>query len=110
MFLEEESQNTVENALFSLQLLASSKEKHSRRLILVTSEFHMPRSFYIFQAVAAHLGLDRALDISMRSAPSGLSPPELQQRLARELGSLHQVKPGCCHPRAVTACLTACRE
>jgi uncharacterized SAM-binding protein YcdF (DUF218 family) len=41
------SRNTQEDALYSAELL---RQKGARRILLVTSAWHMPRSMYLFQA------------------------------------------------------------
>jgi uncharacterized SAM-binding protein YcdF (DUF218 family) len=46
MWLEKESRNTYENALFSKEILS---EKGISRIILVTSASHMPRSVLLFE-------------------------------------------------------------
>jgi uncharacterized SAM-binding protein YcdF (DUF218 family) len=46
LWLQNRSQNTYEDALFSSQML---KEKGIRRVLLVTSAQHMPRSVGLFQ-------------------------------------------------------------
>lgn len=51
IWLESESRNTYENALYSRQIL---EQKGIRRIILVTSAFHMPRSVALFE----HQGLE----------------------------------------------------
>jgi uncharacterized SAM-binding protein YcdF (DUF218 family) len=51
IWLESESRNTYENTLYSRQIL---EEKGIRRIILVTSAFHMPRSVALFE----HQGLE----------------------------------------------------
>jgi uncharacterized SAM-binding protein YcdF (DUF218 family) len=47
IWLQPESHNTYEDALYSAQLL---KEKGIRRALLVTSAFHMPRAVRLFEA------------------------------------------------------------
>jgi uncharacterized SAM-binding protein YcdF (DUF218 family) len=47
IWLQPESRNTYEDALYSAQIL---KEKGIRRILLVTSAWHMPRSVRLFQA------------------------------------------------------------
>jgi uncharacterized SAM-binding protein YcdF (DUF218 family) len=47
IWLQPESRNTYEDALYSAQIL---KEKGVRRILLVTSAWHMPRSVRLFQA------------------------------------------------------------
>ncbi len=51
IWLEPDSRNTYENALYSRQVL---EQKGIRRIILVTSAFHMPRSVALFE----HQGLE----------------------------------------------------
>ena len=46
IWLEDKSQNTYENALFSAQIL---KSRGITRVILVTSAQHMPRSVALFE-------------------------------------------------------------
>jgi uncharacterized SAM-binding protein YcdF (DUF218 family) len=47
IWLQPKSRNTYEDALYSAQIL---KEKGIRRILLVTSAWHMPRSVELFQA------------------------------------------------------------
>jgi uncharacterized SAM-binding protein YcdF (DUF218 family) len=47
LWLEPDSRNTYENALFSTRIL---REKGIQRILLVTSALHMPRSLKLFQA------------------------------------------------------------
>jgi uncharacterized SAM-binding protein YcdF (DUF218 family) len=47
IWLQPESRNTYEDARYSAQIL---KEKGVRRILLVTSAWHMPRSVRLFQA------------------------------------------------------------
>ncbi|ELS01516.1 hypothetical protein Xen7305DRAFT_00012200 [Xenococcus sp. PCC 7305] len=51
MIQEGESVNTYENAIFTQKIL---EEQGLKKIILITSAFHMPRSLKIFQ----HLGID----------------------------------------------------
>jgi uncharacterized SAM-binding protein YcdF (DUF218 family) len=46
LWLEDKSQNTHENAVFSAQIL---KEKGIHRILLVTSAIHMPRAMAVFK-------------------------------------------------------------
>ncbi len=47
LWLESDSRNTYENAIFSAEIL---REQGIRRILLVTSASHMPRSVKLFQA------------------------------------------------------------
>lgn len=47
LWLEPDSRNTYENAVFSAKIL---KEKGIQRILLVTSAWHMPRSVRLFEA------------------------------------------------------------
>ncbi len=47
LWLEEESRNTYENAVFSARIL---QQKGIQRILLVTSALHMPRALRLFQA------------------------------------------------------------
>ena len=46
IWLESESLNTYENAIYSRQFLS---QKGINRILLVTSAYHMPRSVYFFE-------------------------------------------------------------
>ena len=46
LWLESESRNTYENALYSAEIL---EEQGIEEIVLVTSAFHMPRSVAIFE-------------------------------------------------------------
>ncbi len=58
LLLEDRSRNTVENAVFSLRLLAGTG---ARRLAVVSDAWHLPRALLIFR----RLGAD----------PTGFAPP-----------------------------------
>jgi len=45
--LENDSENTAENAFYSAEIL---REKNIKTIILVTSAMHMPRSVALFEA------------------------------------------------------------
>jgi uncharacterized SAM-binding protein YcdF (DUF218 family) len=55
LLLEERSRNTHENAVEVLRL---SQERGLRRILLVTSAFHMPRALAIFRHEAAGRGIE----------------------------------------------------
>jgi uncharacterized protein (DUF1810 family) len=65
ILLEEESMNTLQNARNCVQLLeqfdAPEDASEPAAVHLITSEFHMPRALYIFEAVFRHLGANLKL-------------------------------------------------
>merc|ERR1712130_259485 len=50
--MEDQSANTVQNALYVLEMVGRSCKK----LHLVTSDFHMPRCMYVYEAVLKSQG------------------------------------------------------
>ena len=68
------SNNTVQNAWFSLPLLA---ERGAGHVFVLTSEFHAPRSRYIFETVMALPGRSMFSSLSMIAAPT--PPPDPSQ-------------------------------
>jgi len=69
--LEHRAQNTLQNAWEILPMLPKGCE----RILLVTSDFHMPRAAYLFEAVLASRGLNltvvqHPVDINCRAARS----------------------------------------
>ena len=67
---EEQSRNTVENAINCLHLV--NKVHNINRIHLVTSEFHIPRTKCIFESVLKSTNeLDACLEIAYHSADSG---------------------------------------
>jgi uncharacterized SAM-binding protein YcdF (DUF218 family) len=67
IWLEEKAVDTIENAIYSLDMiLARSKTMSSSasRLILITSQFHMPRSWFIFDCVLRHYQATKGLDVT----------------------------------------------
>jgi hypothetical protein len=74
LVLEEQSRNTLQNALYSLPLLAQYSSS-ARTVLLVTSEFHMPRARLMFQCVANHsLGTPTPAAPAPTSAPTSAIP------------------------------------
>lgn len=74
ILLEEKAVDTIENAIYTLDLVLQSssktmphQSKSSTRLILVTSAFHMPRSWFIFESVLRHYQLTKSLDAEWES-------------------------------------------
>ena len=74
------SRTTVGNTLHAARLLDSRPWSDGRDVLLVSSEFHLPRARYFFEAVFAQAGL--ASRIAARPAPT---PETLAQRIAGEL-------------------------
>ena len=93
--LERQAQNTVQNALLALPLVP-----HDASVVhLVTSDFHMPRSLYIFEAAAAALGRAERLRLQPHPAPmaaagdasaaaSAINAQGREERLSLELHML----------------------
>jgi len=48
------ARNTIENAIYVLPHICSQRPTE---VLLVTSDFHMPRSFFVFASVFRHAGL-----------------------------------------------------
>eukprot|EP00929_Paragymnodinium_shiwhaense_P001744 TRINITY_DN10197_c0_g1_i1.p1 TRINITY_DN10197_c0_g1~~TRINITY_DN10197_c0_g1_i1.p1 ORF type:complete len:269 (-),score=74.86 TRINITY_DN10197_c0_g1_i1:52-858(-) len=72
IILEEKSLNTLQNAWFALPLV----KNEFADVILVTSEFHMPRSAYVFEAVLMHMGRHEKLQIRQCAAWGGCPTAE----------------------------------
>lgn len=72
ILIESESRNTYENALFSKKIL---EEEKAKTVILITSAFHMKRSFAIFQKLGLGGVIPFATDY--RSSSSDLNLWEL---------------------------------
>jgi hypothetical protein len=95
--LEDQSQNTVQNALLSLPLIPTSAQV----LHLVTSDFHMPRAAYIFNAAIEAAGRSQQLRLRSHPVPmhnmsghqsqetSEINSLDRTQRLLLELRMLH---------------------
>ena len=77
--LEENSQNTVGNAVESVHIL---KKHNINKVVLVTSDYHLPRASYIFEAVCNTYRLENVTIIPV-SAP-GPSRGSLKKSLLRE--------------------------
>ena len=77
--LEENSQNTVGNAVESVHIL---KKHNIKKVVLVTSDYHLPRASYIFEAVCNTYRLENVTIIPV-SAP-GPSRGSLIKSLLRE--------------------------
>lgn len=64
--LEARAQNTVQNAQLSLPLVPP----HVRTLHLLTSDFHMPRASYIFEAAVLAAGREAELTVETHAVSS----------------------------------------
>ena len=95
IMLEPLAENTVQNALLSLPLIPSN----ATVIHLVTSDFHMPRASYLFEAAAAAAG--RADQLRVRPHPthamgdaskgaSGINTQSRKERLSLELRMLRE--------------------
>ena len=93
--LESHAENTVQNALLTLPLIPSN----ATVVHLVTSDFHMPRAAYIFEAAAAAAG--RADQLRVRPHPtqamgdlsrgaSRINTQSRKERLSLELRMLRE--------------------
>ncbi len=71
--IEDQAQNSIENALNSLPILQSSK---IQQIILVTSDYHMPRCRLLFEAVLQGTTIDVCW--AEVSAAMSIIKPELQ--------------------------------
>ena len=90
IFCETTAYDTIGNAYFSrLQL---TEPLAWRRLLVVTSQFHMPRTEAIFRWIYS-LDTPAPYRLDFAASPDdGLGPAALSARLAREQASLHSVE------------------
>lgn len=77
VFLEEESDSTLQNAFFTKVRLLEPKDW--RRLVLVTSEWHLARARLTFERV-----LGRLYTVEAAAVPDGLEREAKAQRAERE--------------------------
>ncbi|CAE7394987.1 COMT [Symbiodinium pilosum] len=72
LLLDESARNTIENARNTLEIMRKEAPGQEMKLYLVTSEFHSPRSEYIFKNV---LDSQNASEVALEAypAPSGLA-------------------------------------
>lgn len=94
ILLDNWSVDTIGNAFYSRQMLAEPLEM--RNLVVVTNEFHMPRTRAIFEWIFTLPAMDGSSpDFSLEfcSAPDvGLTSLDVQGRVSRELASLERLK------------------
>jgi uncharacterized SAM-binding protein YcdF (DUF218 family) len=67
IWLEEKAVDTIENAIYTLDMILARSKTMSysaSRLILITSQFHMPRSWFIFDCVLRHYRATKGLDMT----------------------------------------------
>lgn len=85
------SYDTIGNAYFSRLLFAEPFNLSS--LLVLTSEFHMPRTRAIFEWIYSLTPLPVQFRLSFESLPDqGISPTALKARLKREKKSLDQLQ------------------
>lgn len=93
IFLEPQADNTVQNAIYSAPILKSLGACH---VVLVSSDFHLPRALYTFEAVFEALAPGVGMSVkpratrggcAMRDAASGtgINEESLIQRLKGEV-------------------------
>ena len=71
LLLDESALNTIENARNTLAIMRKEAPEQELKLYLVTSEFHCPRSEYIFKNVLDSLNAANVV-VEACPAPSGL--------------------------------------
>lgn len=54
LLLERNARDTVQNAVFSWELI---KDKKPKKITIVTSAYHLPRAKYIFRKLYKHMGV-----------------------------------------------------
>ena len=87
ILIEACSFDTIGNAYFSRVVHAIPRGL--TRLLVITSEFHMPRTEIIFRWVYGLPGPGEACAVEFRDAPNiGIDPALLSRRIAREQASL----------------------
>ncbi|MFH1073151.1 MAG: YdcF family protein [Nanoarchaeota archaeon] len=69
LITERHSRSTVQNAVFCWELL---KDRHSKKITVLTSEHHLPRARYIFRKLYSHMGVS----LYFESAPDNFDPIE----------------------------------
>lgn len=91
VFTEISSYDTIGNAYFSRLLFAEpTKMQH---LLVITSEFHLPRTQAAFEWIYGLTPLTTDYQLVFESVPNrGLSPEALKARTAREKKSLEKLR------------------
>ncbi len=85
IYLEEESKDTIGNAYFTkIKIL---EPKNWRNIVVVTSDFHIPRAKYIFRKV-----LGDGYKVTFVGAPTGFSYEKLEDLLEEERRVFNLIK------------------
>ena len=77
IFKDEYSKDTIGNALFTKVKILDGK--NWKKLLVITSDYHMPRAKYIFQKLWG-----KKFKLAFKSVKSFLNPLELEERRIRE--------------------------
>lgn len=72
IILEENSNNTIENALCCKPILESMEISSPFKLCIITNEFHIPRTEFIFRSMVSTLPRNELIDLQFFSAASHL--------------------------------------
>merc|ERR1712217_436956 len=79
--VDRQALNTIENAI---NVIPHIQQNAPSRVLLVTSDFHIPRAFLVFASVFRHVGLDVSI-LEAAGAPSGLEEGGKRQRRPKEI-------------------------
>lgn len=82
--IEDQAQNSIENALNCLPILQSSKIQH---IVLVTSDYHMPRCRLLFEAVLQ----GTAIDVCWAEAYSEVCTEERSKLIQQEVRGMQHL-------------------
>ena len=75
VMVEDRSRNTLENAIFSAEIIAA---EGWRRIMVVTDHYHLPRALYTFQRLGQRLGVA----VVGAAARGGLTLPVFTREMA----------------------------
>lgn len=82
---EEKSLSTIQNAIFTWELI---KDKDIKKLTVLTSNFHIKRSRYIFKKLYAHMGVS----INFIASKDNLRPVARFMRWIHETIETHKLR------------------
>jgi uncharacterized SAM-binding protein YcdF (DUF218 family) len=100
---ETSSYDTIGNAYFARVI--HSEPANLRRLCIITSEFHMPRTRAIFEWMYGLDNPDGRYHLTFKAVPDiGISAADLQARLVKEASSLKQFQSNVAHIQSLRAC------